>query len=214
MQRCVYCTNAAATTRDHVPPRNLFPPPRPSNLIVVPSCRACNAEFAKDDEYFRLAMATPAGTGDFPGIEQVYASIGRSLSRPAASGFAAMVSESIVHSSESHGVTIQIDRARISRVGRRLARALYYVRFGEILGPHVAVKASTRFWPKTVRMVYLYHQLEQQPVAEIGDGAFGHQVLRLPEHPEATFWFFHFFRQTRMFALTDPRLPSLYRPSA
>jgi hypothetical protein len=61
--KCYLCGKTAKETpegwltRDHVPPRNLFPEPRPSNLITIPCCNACNHESHKDDEYFRLAVS-------------------------------------------------------------------------------------------------------------------------------------------------------------
>ena len=41
-------------TTEHVPPKSLFPKPRPSNLITVPSCESCNVRFAQDEVLFRL----------------------------------------------------------------------------------------------------------------------------------------------------------------
>ena len=51
---CYLCRKRTGTTRDHVPPKNLFPRPRPSNLITVPCCEKCNNRFSKHEEYFRL----------------------------------------------------------------------------------------------------------------------------------------------------------------
>jgi hypothetical protein len=51
---CVFCGSETCLTKDHVPPKSLFPKPRPDNLITVYSCDNCNLGTAKDDEYFRL----------------------------------------------------------------------------------------------------------------------------------------------------------------
>lgn len=51
---CYICGATDDLTRDHVPPKNLFPDPKPSNLITVPCCRRCNVGFSKDDELFRI----------------------------------------------------------------------------------------------------------------------------------------------------------------
>jgi hypothetical protein len=62
-QRCYLCGKSAdetpegKLTREHVPPRNLFPQPRPSDLITVPCCAKCNHDAHKDDEYLRLAVS-------------------------------------------------------------------------------------------------------------------------------------------------------------
>lgn len=48
-------------TDDHVPPRSLFPRPRPSNLVKVPACRECNKGFSDDDDMFALFVCLQAG---------------------------------------------------------------------------------------------------------------------------------------------------------
>jgi hypothetical protein len=57
---CVYCGISGPLTKDHVPPKCLFPRPRPTDLITVPACETCNGSFSTDDEYFRIAMVAPA----------------------------------------------------------------------------------------------------------------------------------------------------------
>jgi hypothetical protein len=58
---CTYC-DSPATTRDHVPPKAVFPKkPRPQNLITVPSCEDCNTKFGEDDELFSLFITLQAG---------------------------------------------------------------------------------------------------------------------------------------------------------
>lgn len=55
---CVYCGLACNPTRDHVPPKCIFPKPRPSNLISVPACEDCNQKAGQvDDEMFKAAIA-------------------------------------------------------------------------------------------------------------------------------------------------------------
>lgn len=49
---CIYC-GSEADTQDHVPPKCFFPNPKPSDLITVPSCAACNTRFGKFDEIVR-----------------------------------------------------------------------------------------------------------------------------------------------------------------
>jgi hypothetical protein len=63
---CYLCRDEDHLTSDHVPPKNLFPTPRPANLITVPCCRKCNESFSGLDEQFRAfitaaADASPVG---------------------------------------------------------------------------------------------------------------------------------------------------------
>ena len=58
---CTYCGGVAGS-RDHIPPKNLFPKPRTNDLISVPSCVGCNKAFSKDDEYLRFVLTMRADT--------------------------------------------------------------------------------------------------------------------------------------------------------
>ena len=61
---CYLCRSTANLTRDHVPPANLFPEPRPSNLITVLCCKTCNQGFSKFDEQFRFFVSSFANVSD------------------------------------------------------------------------------------------------------------------------------------------------------
>src|SRR5579872_3566373 len=56
---CYLCRGTENLTSDHLPPKNLFPKPRPANLITVPCCAACNEGFSKLDEQFRAFITMP-----------------------------------------------------------------------------------------------------------------------------------------------------------
>lgn len=62
---CVYCGVICEPTRDHVPPKCLFPKPRPQNLISVPSCESCNRLAGQTtDEMFKAAISLQANPDD------------------------------------------------------------------------------------------------------------------------------------------------------
>jgi hypothetical protein len=44
---------------DHVPPKGLFPEPRPNNLITVPCCFQCNNKHSGFDERLRIVASMP-----------------------------------------------------------------------------------------------------------------------------------------------------------
>jgi hypothetical protein len=60
-EQCAYC-GRPATTRDHVPPKKLFTPPLPGNLITVPACDNCNNRASEDDEAFQNELSIMAGS--------------------------------------------------------------------------------------------------------------------------------------------------------
>lgn len=61
LTKCLFCNASDNLTSEHIPPKSLFPTPRPHNLITVPSCNTCNGSFQKDEEYFRVAISCLCG---------------------------------------------------------------------------------------------------------------------------------------------------------
>ncbi len=55
--KCYLCGSENDLTKDHVPPKNLFRGPLPSNLITVSCCRACNVSFSKMEEQLRVFVS-------------------------------------------------------------------------------------------------------------------------------------------------------------
>lgn len=60
---CVICGEVKPLTREHVPPKNLFLSPRPTNTITVRLCESCNHGYHLDDEYFRVYVTAGARPG-------------------------------------------------------------------------------------------------------------------------------------------------------
>ncbi|MDO8618339.1 MAG: HNH endonuclease [Candidatus Daviesbacteria bacterium] len=54
MKSCYLCGSTENLTKDHIPPKNLFPTPKPKNLITVWCCKKCNEKFSLIDESFRV----------------------------------------------------------------------------------------------------------------------------------------------------------------
>lgn len=55
---CYLCSKEGASTRDHIPPRGIFPTKVSGNLITVWAHEECNNEFHILDEQFRLLLIT------------------------------------------------------------------------------------------------------------------------------------------------------------
>lgn len=60
MPRCAICGENEATTRDHVPPKSIFPQPRPDHLVTVPACRECNNGASDYDDLFKVFLSMQA----------------------------------------------------------------------------------------------------------------------------------------------------------
>src|SRR5262245_49176576 len=89
MKACVYCGATDNLTDDHIPPKNLFPRPRPSNLITVPACLTCHSTTSKDDENFRLRLCMSEQVGRHSEAKKAREAAFRALLRPQARGFKA-----------------------------------------------------------------------------------------------------------------------------
>ena len=57
-----YCGKRDATTQDHVPPKGIFPEPRPTTLVTVPACFHCNNGPSRHDERFRNYLSLHVGS--------------------------------------------------------------------------------------------------------------------------------------------------------
>jgi len=80
---CYWCS-APATSKEHVPPRNLFPDGKNKNLITVPSCTAHNQDFGKFDEKFRVYLQARESSSD--ALNEFKTTTLRGLNRPRSQG--------------------------------------------------------------------------------------------------------------------------------
>jgi hypothetical protein len=136
-RQCVYCGAAEGTTRDHVPPKNLFPKPRPVDLVTVPCCRKCQRGQSLDDEYFARMVAMRHDVGDHPSAAQLLDAVHRSFTKPDKRAFSrallrsAKISEVYSPSGLYLGraPTYDVDLERLCRVVKRTTLGLYFDEF-------------------------------------------------------------------------------------
>lgn len=79
MAVCIYCGKKGKMTKEHVPPKGLFPKPRPSNLITVPACKECNNSKSIDDEYIKMLFNIDYRTFLNPQVRNNYGSVIKSI---------------------------------------------------------------------------------------------------------------------------------------
>jgi hypothetical protein len=216
---CAYC-GAPATTRDHVPPKNLFLRPRPSNLITVDSCNDCNNGNSANDEKFRTFISLSVGVassnslelwkkGAFPSLLHnrrelrrvagtmeevpVYSRGGLYLGRATAALF----------EQEPHDRTIQ-----------RIIRGLYFHEFTEPLPQNCPIEvfivdSRKPGWQDCLRQTIRLMQVRNIGGAEVFEYAFA----RAPERPQSSLWLFRFYAGHVVHAATG-RLASTASPVA
>lgn len=131
---CYLCGEAGADTRDHVPPRGMFPKEPKGNLITVPAHRACNGAFSQDDARFRIyivAMGSFTSAGLEAWSSQVLPSLpkNKKLLSELRDGLSLVRID--ISSGEEELVlpAIQVDGALMRRQVLRITRGLFYKRF-------------------------------------------------------------------------------------
>jgi hypothetical protein len=151
MKKLCYNCGTAASTKDHVPPRCLFPKNNRSQLITVPSCAECNQGTSFDEQYFLVTLTSrrdhnPAQLAvweqrvlpqlqekDFEGLRKSLLSDTRLIWLPSHKGF-------------DETPIVRVDMTRVNRVIKKTARGLYYHELGRPLASTDTVKVY--FEPK------------------------------------------------------------------
>jgi hypothetical protein len=217
---CVYCGVVGPITEDHIPPKSLFPQPRPSNLITVPACDQCNGSYSKDDEWFRLTLSIRENVKANADRNAVLPSVKRSLERPSAAGFSRAFLENVHEAPRFSPAGLYAgmqrihvaDGARLDRVATRITKGLFYHVKGYRLPDDHGVKAvhysrlgepmvnGTEFEKTLLQFVAM---LRQETAVKIGE-TFSYRWLQSPNGPERTIWLLSFYGHDEYFCTTAP----------
>jgi hypothetical protein len=202
---------------DHVPPKGLFNIKDRANLIKLPTHRACNQSFAKDDEYFRLqitarALHDPKAKqlwGDpLPGTGPVM----RGFHRPQSQGFKTSVLKDLIPVDlRTEGgiylgsVEVMLQKAdRIIRVVNRIVRGLYTRRTGKVLPADWPVSSELMDGAQLQPMLKLLNVR----FFNIGKRTFLYDSKHLADdHREALFWLI-FYNSVQFWGYTGTQIPS------
>ena len=205
-------------TKDHVPPKALFAPPRP-HLLTVPACPDCHKKAARDDEYFVSRISLRHTTGQNPDAADARGRFVRSLKRPDKRGWRRAFYDTVkqAHVQTPAGIYLgktgafDVDLDRIARVGARIVRGLYYHQFRNPLSTETEVHAFPvdgladldEDGRKAVSA--FASPVMAAPEQLVGDRqTFRYQFRAVPEEAEATAWLLTFYDSTECLAITLP----------
>ncbi len=217
---CVYCGRILPLTEDHIPPQALCGKPRPSDLIVVPSCELCNGGASKDDEYFKTMMVLKDRAGSHPEAVAIRESVFRGLTKPKKTGFTRRIMGSIrrlalrtpagLHVGKVQG--IDVDLARLDRVVIRVTRGLYWHHYGHVRLPNDhEVTVWSEDGLKGIKPSDALHLRSTlvDPVLTNPECSIGRDVLRYwyatGDHEHVTAWVLEFYGDVRFIAFTVPK---------
>lgn len=194
---------------EHVPPKGLFPEPRPSDLITVPSCEKHNKTYSKDDEYF-IWLITTASPYSSDAIRVIHEKVIKAFKRRPAYHrriMSEIVDVDIVTENKLYLRTVKAfryDERRVRRIVNKIVRGLYYYE-----------QNGVRIFPTDyhVRKFYLNPPLKKStteimqnsPGRLIADGNFWYKYSSAKEDSALMLWFLMFFGNTLILALTDSR---------
>ncbi len=214
---CVYCGVRLADTRDHIPPKALFAKPRPSNLITVPSCLACNGSAALDDEYFLFATSSRFDVGDHPDAAEANRSVLRGLALPKKSGLKNLILNITreVQARTSAGIHLgtvgvyDVDLVRLSKVPERNIIGLYYHHFRRPLDRGFRVFAwawdgiDTELFRVDRSAGRIVSAMLEQPVHRAGE-VLCYRYCILPDNQSMSAWLLTYYKCVHFLGITVP----------
>lgn len=138
-KKCIYCGNKA-DTKEHIPARNLLQNTTGVKFITVPSCRSCNSNFQKDEEFFRQLLVSILYEQSPVASFLLNNPVARSMKRKPALGVQMFNQMSLVNLYSKGGIylgkrtALQItkqDHQRTFVVLDKYIKGLFYHHFGE-----------------------------------------------------------------------------------
>lgn len=208
---CSLCGKQPALTRDHIPPKSIFPKPHPIDLITVPACLKCNKSTEEADEKFRVYLNFYVGKETketemlwnehtlhtvrhnprvahdiLDSIKPVFVASKGGIITGRAEGFA--------WPCKWHDPIIE-----------KTIRGLYYHHYGDILGEKVTMHVKhLEFLPDE-----LLKKSKAWPTVSIANGQFVYRYGRAEEKPLYSLWIFQFYRKKFAWGYTEPTINTL-----
>ena len=199
---CIYCESGEDMTVDHIPPKALFPEPRPSNMLTVPCCKKCNESFSKDDEYFRTVLVSCAPVFFNQNVQAINSKLLRSLRRPEAAGLASTIRNNLhladistpggIYLGTSPAMLVSADR--INRVTDRIARGLFYIThdYPVPIGYEVTCVFKDATFSMPEEFIAQWRGFWKKPV-NIGKNVFNYSYALCVDNPNGVIFVYWFY---------------------
>ena len=194
---CYLCGAEHGLTREHIPPKGLFPEPRPSDLITVPCCAKCNHANHKADERFRLFVSSAfnrnaAGTTIW-NKKVLERTIKKGRQRPFVGQM--LRSATMIRRNVPYGLLrapyVTVPQAEITPTLVRVAKGLLNTHFPKVPRNHL------RFDVRQIDQLHLNDIIPNivGPLryGERGDGVFRYWGNVIPDAPDAGVWILLFY---------------------
>lgn len=192
IESCAICGERRECTRDHIPPKSIFLPPRPDNLVTVPACKDCNNGSSKDDDSFKMylalhvAMHTKKGEKFFKTALRTFRHNTRLRSRI----FQTLKPRDFKTPGGvflGSGATVLWDSEIHNKIIEKTVRGLYHHHYGKILGNKADIYV---YWHRSFPQ-----HLNQYIVNTnwMGEGEFLYIHTDVEDSPLSSIWIFQFY---------------------
>jgi hypothetical protein len=205
-RQCAYCGGVPGS-RDHIPPRNLFPNPPPDNLITVPSCISCNSGFKLDDDYFWQRISGRIEGDDQPSQCDAASRAIRHLSHANSAGNQTRFVRDvrIFQSDDGHEEMVyEVDRQRTERTVARIVQGLWFhVNKEPLPAEYVASARDLEMLPQSA-VKEILAPLDPQPENHVGE-VFAYKFLAATDDQYGSLWSLSFYNSSFYFGMTRTR---------
>jgi hypothetical protein len=152
-KKCYLCGRPNPDTKDHIPPRGIFPKAPKGNLITVPAHKNCNNDYCKDDELFRnfiIAEAYRSSQGKRAWKEQVVASFQKNpgAKKDLVNRLEAVLVEDPKTRSHIQKGALLMEASLLERQITRITKGLFYHKFGVPLPLDVPIEVEKLDYPE------------------------------------------------------------------
>jgi hypothetical protein len=179
----------------------MFPQPRPTDLITVPSCEKCNNNLSLDDEYFRINVA--AISGDSPQSMTLLKQriIPRTRKKP---GLAIRLLLSVRHADvyneggvyTGRGPAVTLDRPRMQAVINKIVRGLFLKHTGRSLPMGHMVRDYVL---SPTLSEHAQQEVLKLPLFKVGDGSVFNYCYCVDAGTSESVWFLMFYDDRVLF---------------
>lgn len=208
---CVYCASRAATTRDHVLSKALFPT-FPDNMITVRVCEPCNQEKSRDEPLMRDLLVADLYGFEHPAARELFQGKVKRAIATNRSEFAKLARERSFQQPvfDSKGVVIgshvavPVEEERVNRVLIKMVRGLLFHLTGERIPQEYAFGAGLIDARKVEETIQEFVLLPHQGPYSWGDGVCECVFMQAGDNPALTLWLLRFYRGKMFLIDTAP----------
>lgn len=200
--QCYICGANTADTKDHLFPKGLFPRPLPTDLPQkLPACRVCNEGLSKDEEIFRIFVASGKAyerkAGHRIWTERVRP--GLQGKRIGLKAYLRSITEVLPVVSRRGGILghvgiMEVEREPIHRVLNKIAKGFYFLDTGRILSGDVRILADYFDDPEQMVSPPLDEAIRRAKRVDLGDGVVTYWRNTVADDPALSITWLQFYQ--------------------